>query len=285
VQISQDDNYIIDENTDIVHVIGLHKYFHDTHILKGIDFKVKPGELIAIIGRSGCGKTTLLRCLNLLEIPDEGIIRIAGVNINRNKNDLKSKSKFLRANKSKSNGQEFFDEDFRIKLQTLRSRVGILFQSLNLFPHLTVLDNVKLAPKIVKHESDEQATLRAVQLLEKVGMEQFIDRHPNELSGGQSQRVAIARALAMSPKVMLYDEPTSALDPELVEEVTNVMKNLHKEGMTQIIVTHQMNFAKSASDRVVYMENGVIVEEGSPDEIFQNPKDERTRQYLKILSD
>lgn len=285
MKITNQDNYIMDENVDIVHVLGLHKYFRNTHVLKGIDFKVKPGELISIIGRSGCGKTTLLRCLNLLEIPDEGIIRIAGVNINRNLENSNNKSKFLKSDKSKQNRNNFFDDDYNIKLQTLRSRVGMLFQSLNLFPHLTVLDNIKLAPKIVKHESDEQATLRAVQLLEKVGLEKFIDRHPNELSGGQSQRVAIARALAMSPKVMLYDEPTSALDPELVEEVTNVMKNLHKEGMTQIIVTHQMSFAKSASDRVVYMESGVIVEEGTPDEIFQNPKDERTRQYLKILSD
>jgi len=281
------------EGTDlIISVKGLHKRFNGNPILKGIDFAVKPGELISIIGRSGCGKTTFLRCLNCLEVLDSGRLRIAGVNISRGMDKFKKRSTRF----SKIPGIRFqkklpelrdatLDEDFQLKLHTLRTRVGMLFQSFNLFPHLTVLQNVILSPMIVKKETKEQATLRAVQILEKVGLEQFIERHPHELSGGQAQRVAIARALAMSPQVMLYDEPTSALDPELVEEVTTVMRNLNKEGMTQVVVTHQMNFAESASDRIVYMEDGQIVEEGPPDMIFSNPKDERTRNYLKILND
>jgi len=278
--------YIIDENEDIIDVKNLHKLFNGNHILKGIDFKVKPGELITIIGRSGCGKTTFLRCLNLLEIPDAGRIRIAGININRGSFD-KTKNgqgiKFLKKFLTQTSNPT--DEDFQIKLHTLRTRVGMVFQSFNLFPHLTVLENIILSPIKVKKESKDQATLRAIQILEKVGLDQFIERYPNELSGGQIQRVAIARALAMSPQVMLYDEPTSALDPELVEEVTSVMKNLKKEGMTQVVVTHQMSFAKTASNRIVFMDDGQIVEEGTPDQIFYNPKDERTKQYLKILSD
>jgi polar amino acid transport system ATP-binding protein len=276
----------------IISVKALHKYFNGDHILKGIDFAVKPGELISIIGRSGCGKTTFLRCLNCLEVPDSGRLRIAGVNISRGMEKLKSRtSRFSKIpglrfqKKGPELRDDTMDEDFQLKLHTLRTRVGMLFQSFNLFPHLTVLQNVILSPMIVKKETKEQATLRGIQILEKVGLGQFIERHPHELSGGQAQRVAIARALAMSPQVMLYDEPTSALDPELVEEVTTVMRNLNKEGMTQVVVTHQMNFAESASDRIVYMEDGQIVEEGPPDVIFSNPKDERTRNYLKILND
>ncbi|ROL59386.1 amino acid ABC transporter ATP-binding protein [Bacteroidetes/Chlorobi group bacterium ChocPot_Mid] len=281
------------ESSDlIISVKGLHKHFNGNHILKGIDFQVKTGELISIIGRSGCGKTTFLRCLNCLEILDAGRMRIAGVNISRGLDKYKKSenrfSKFTNIGRKKKRPElrdDTLDEDFQLKLHTLRTRVGMLFQSFNLFPHLTVLQNVTLAPMIVKKETKEQATLRAVQILEKVGLEQFIERHPHELSGGQAQRVAIARALAMSPQVMLYDEPTSALDPELVEEVTTVMRNLNKEGMTQVVVTHQMNFAESASDRVIYMEDGQIIEEGPPDVIFSNPKDERTRNYLKILNE
>ncbi len=278
--------YLIDDNEDIIDVKNLYKIFNGNQILKGINFNVKPGELISIIGRSGCGKTTFLRCLNLLEIPDAGRIRIAGININRgsiNKSDKYQYRNFLRKFLSQNSNPN--DEDFQIKLYTLRTRVGMVFQSFNLFPHLTVLENIILSPMKVKKESKDQATLRAIQILEKVGLDQYIDRYPNELSGGQIQRVAIARALAMSPQVMLYDEPTSALDPELVDEVTSVMKNLKKEGMTQVVVTHQMNFAKSASNRIVFMDEGQIIEEGPPEQMFSNPKDERTRQYLRILSD
>lgn len=281
---------MLEESEKIIDVKGLHKYFQGFHILKGIDFTANTGQLISIIGRSGCGKTTFLRCLNCLEIMDKGRIRIAGVTLSRiageQQNAAKPKIiKNLAKLPFSANGDKIDDEDFLLKAHTIRKRVGMLFQSFNLFPHLTVLQNVKLAPRIVKKESEEQTTLRAFGLLEKVGMEEFAERYPNQLSGGQAQRVAIARALAMSPQVMLYDEPTSALDPELVEEVTQVMRNLHREGMTQVVVTHAMNFAKNASDLVVYMEDGKIVEISPPEELFTDPKDERTRQYLKLFLD
>ncbi len=284
---------MVEESDRIIDIKGLHKYYHGFHILKGIDFTAKAGQLISIIGRSGCGKTTFLRCLNCLEIMDEGRIRIAGVTLSRKspeaaKQEMASKQRSLKKLALlpfKDNSVKIDDEDFLLKALTIRKRVGMLFQSFNLFPHLTVLDNVKLAPRIVKHETDEQATLRAYGLLEKVGMEEFAERYPNQLSGGQAQRVAIARSLAMSPQVMLYDEPTSALDPELVEEVLGVMKNLHREGMTQVVVTHAMNFAKNASDLVVYMEDGRIVEVTPPEQLFSEPKDERTRNYLKLFLD
>ena len=270
----------------VISVKGLHKYFGETHVLKGIDFDVNAGELISIIGKSGCGKTTFLRCMNCLEILDAGRLRIAGVNLNKgileNNGTSKTRKKIINKFSSKINIKESTtDDDFQLKLHTLRVRVGMVFQSFNLFPHLTVLENITLAPIHVKKETRDQATLRAIQILEKVGLEKFMDRHPHELSGGQSQRVAIARALAMSPQVLLYDEPTSALDPETVEEVTTVMRNLKKEGMTQVVVTHQMNFAQSASNRIVYMEDGNIVEVGEPDQIFNNPKDGRLREFLK----
>jgi polar amino acid transport system ATP-binding protein len=284
-----------DETDYIIDARGIHKYFRGNHILKGIDFQVKPGELISIIGRSGCGKTTLLRCLNCLEIFDSGTIRIAGLTLTRSNPSAPPGKEFVKnaKNLQKKVGMPFsgwsskpsIDEDFQIKAHTLRTRVGLLFQNLNLFPHLTVLENVIKAPMIVKGESRQQSTLRAVQLLEKVGLEKYIDRYPYQLSGGQAQRVAIARALAMNPQVMLYDEPTSALDPELVEEVLTVMRNLNAEGMTQVIVTHAMNFARTASDYIVYMEEGKIIEKDHPDVIFNNPKDPRTANYLSIVKD
>ncbi len=280
----------------LISIKGLHKYYNGTHILQGIDLNVNSGELISIIGRSGCGKTTLLRCLNCLEILDSGSIHIAGITLNRSPRPQQKHSKIVKKAKeigkskdsfieSKGIEEQVLDEDFQRKAHAIRLRVGMLFQDLNLFPHLTVLDNIIIGPTVVKKEDKDQATLRAIQLLEKVGMEEYSKRYPSELSGGQAQRVAIARALAMSPQVMLYDEPTSALDPELVEEVLQVMRNLHKEGMTQIIVTHAMGFARNASDRVIYMENGEIVEISPPEEIFTNPKDDRTRQYLSIISE
>ncbi len=284
----------MDNKSDIlISVKNLYKYFYGNPVLRGIDLQVKSGEMVSIIGRSGCGKTTLLRCLNCLEILDSGTINIAGITLNRkpakDKRDFNNKVEAIR----RKVGMPFqsleetpsLDEDFQIKAHTLRSRVGMLFQSLNLFPNLTVLDNITKAPIIVKGISKSEAIDNAIKILDKVGMAKFTERYPHQLSGSQSQRVAIARALAMNPQVMLYDEPTSALDPELVEEVTEIMRNLHDEGMTQIIVTHAMKFAKSASDTIVYMEQGQIVESGTPFEIFNNPKDSRTRRYLKIVEE
>jgi len=279
----------------LVEIRDLHKYYNGQQILKGVDLNVKKGNLISIIGRSGCGKTTLLRCLNCLEILDHGSIKISGISLSRNQESVEEIIKIseiaskVRTNVSMPfNGYEnipSIDEDFQIKAFTIRKKVGMVFQSFNLFPHKTVLENVMLSQLVVKKDKEDTAKLKSVQLLEKVGMDMFLDRYPHQISGGQAQRVAIARALAMSPQVMLYDEPTSALDPELVDEVTEVMLNLNKEGMTQIVVTHSMNFARNASDLIVYMHEGKIVEIGPPEEIFNNAKDQRTRDYLKIFQD
>ena len=229
----------------IVEIENLHKYFNEEHILRGINLNIKEGQLVSIIGRSGCGKTTLLRCLNCLEILDEGRINIAGIEINRdsNKKSLKQSAQKIRSKVGMpfiNSRENNLDEDFKLKAHKLRTRVGMLFQGLNLFPNYNVLDNVMKAPAIVQGKESKLLREEAIQLLRKVGMEDFIDRMPNQISGGQAQRVAIARALAMKPKVMLYDEPTSALDPELVDEVIQVMNNLNKDGMTQIVVTHSM---------------------------------------------
>ena len=281
-------------NDIIIDVKNLHKFYYDNHILKGIDFNVKQGELISIIGKSGCGKTTLLRCLNLLEYFDEGVIMIAGITLNRKLPEKKKVKMLQRAKNLKNKVKKPFlengvddsiDEDFQKKALVLRKRVGMLFQSLNLFPHLTVIENVTLAPVLVNQLNKSDAYAEAKRLLEKVELSDFADRYPSQLSGGQAQRVAIARALAMHPQVMLYDEPTSALDPELVGEVIKVMTKLHDDGMTQIVVTHAMSFAKNASDKIIYMDDGKIVEMGPPDEIFNNPKNESTRKYIQILAD
>lgn len=280
----------MNNENNIVQIRNLHKYFGDSHILRGIDLDVKKGQLISIIGRSGCGKTTLLRCLNCLEILDEGTIRIDDIELSRTK-DRKEFEKKVSKIRNKvgmpfinSIEENKLDQDFKLKAHKLRTKVGMLFQGLNLFPNYNVLDNIIIAPKIVQGKDIENSKQYAIKLLTKVGMEDFIDRMPNQLSGGQAQRVAIARALAMNPKVMLYDEPTSALDPELVDEVIKVMTGLNSEGMTQIVVTHSMNFAKNASDLVVFMDKGEIIEMAPPEEMFSNPKDSRTRDYLKLLA-
>jgi polar amino acid transport system ATP-binding protein len=294
LEIDDSQSYLQGSN-NIISIKDLQKYFQKTHVLKSINLQVNKGDLVSIIGRSGCGKTTLLRCLNCLEVFDSGTIRIAGITLSRTRTeaevtrDIRKKAgKFKKNIKSpfrKPEDDIELDEDFYIKSQILRTRVGMLFQNLNLFPHLTVLENVARAPIVVKGESHEQSFHRAVQLLDKVGLKDFMKRYPYQLSGGQAQRVAIARALAMSPHVMMYDEPTSALDPELVEEVLQVMRNLHEEGMTQIVVTHAMYFARTASDTLIYMEDGKIIESGPPEKIFSDAKDYRTKQYLSIIKE
>jgi polar amino acid transport system ATP-binding protein len=281
------------ESENIIEIEGLEKSYEGVPVLKGVDLKVKKGNLVSIIGRSGCGKTTLLRCINCLEIFDSGKMIIAGISLERDKGSKKDDKKFRKQQEDVMRNismpipdlKSYSDisEDFKIKASKLRSNVGMLFQSLNLFPHMTVIENVIKAPMIVQRIDKETARKYARFLLEKVGMDKYADRYPHQLSGGQCQRVAISRALAMNPKVMLYDEPTSALDPELVEEVLQVMRLLHDEGMTQLVVTHTLSFAKNASDEVIYMEDGKFIEAGKPEEIFTNPKDDRTKEYLQIL--
>ncbi|MCX7713639.1 MAG: amino acid ABC transporter ATP-binding protein [Chthoniobacterales bacterium] len=242
-------------------VNGLKKGYNQMEVLKGISFTVEEGDLVSIIGPSGCGKSTLLRCLNCLEILDEGEMEVAGVRISRRHS-------------------EPIPRNFSQLAHNLRQKVGMVFQQFNLFPHMTIRENVAIAPRVVLKLPEEEVQERARELLRKVGLEDRMEYYPSQLSGGQQQRAAIARALAMKPRLMLYDEPTSSLDPELVEEVLQVMRNLDAEGMTQIIVTHEMKFARDASDYIIFMDEGQIVEISDEDEIFLNPKDERTRKFL-----
>jgi len=240
----------------LIEVKNLHKNFGDLKVLKGISTYVKEQEVVVVIGPSGSGKSTFLRCLNLLEEPTSGEIIIDGVNL--------------------------LDRDTDIN--KVRQKLGMVFQRFNLFPHMTALENICLAPMKVKGLSKEEAQEIARSLLKKVGLSDKEDYLPDQLSGGQQQRVAIARALAMQPKIMLFDEPTSALDPEMVGEVLAVMKDLAKEGMTMVVVTHEMGFAKEVGDRVIFMDEGVILEEGTPQELFNNPKHPRAQSFLsKIL--
>ena len=230
-------------------------------VVKGINLQIESGELIAIIGPSGCGKSTLLRCLNGLESIDDGTVRIE-------KTELQSAAQI---------GQK----ELQRRAQIIRGQVGMVFQSFNLFPHLTILENLIKAPMVVSKVKKDLAIEKARELLAKVGLSDKEKNFPNQLSGGEQQRAAIARALAMSPKLLLYDEPTSALDPMLVQEVLGVMKQLDGEGMTQIIVTHEMRFARDVADRIIYMEGGQIVEMGSPEQIFANAQEQRTRNFLR----
>jgi len=240
----------------VIKVKDLKKRFGKLEVLKGINAEIKNGEVVVVIGPSGSGKSTFLRCINQLEEANEGQIIIDGV-------DLLDKS---------------------TNINTVRQEVGMVFQLFNLFPHKTVLENIMLAPMKVKKIEKDEAEKIALQLLERVGLRDKANVYPGTLSGGQRQRVAIARALAMKPKVMLFDEPTSALDPEMVGEVLEVMKSLAKEGMTMVVVTHEMGFAREVGDRVVFMDEGMIVEEGKPLDIFTNPQHERTQSFLnKIL--
>ena len=240
----------------MIYVKDLHKSFGKNEVLQGIDEHISKGEVVVVIGPSGSGKSTFLRCLNLLETPTSGKIT-------------------------------FEDKDITSKatnVDTMREKMGMVFQQFNLFPHKTVCENICLAPIKVKKISKDEAKKRAMALLERVGLVDKVDAYPASLSGGQKQRIAIARALAMQPDVMLFDEPTSALDPEMVGEVLNVMKDLAKEGMTMVVVTHEMGFAREVGDRILFMDGGKIVEQGTPEEVFKNPKNPRTIDFLsKVL--
>lgn len=239
----------------MIDVVGLNKYFGALHVLKDVDMHVDEKEVVVVIGPSGSGKSTLLRCLNYLEEPTSGSIIVDDINLNSSEN-----------------------------INAVRREVGMVFQRFNLFPHMTVLDNICLAPMKVRKSNREETEAIAYELLKKVGLSDKALAYPEQLSGGQQQRVAIARALAMRPKVMLFDEPTSALDPEMVKEVLEVMKDLAREGMTMVVVTHEMGFAKEVGNRVIFMDEGKILEMGSPEEIFDHPREPRTQEFLsKIL--
>lgn len=239
----------------MIDIKNLHKSFGGHEVLKGIDLHINPQEVVVIIGTSGSGKSTLLRCMNLLEVPTSGSVVVDGMDLTG-------------------------DAD----INKAREEIGMVFQRFNLFPHMTVLKNITLAPMKVRNISQEEAEKTARELLERVGLGDKADAYPPQLSGGQQQRVAIARALAMKPKVMLFDEPTSALDPEMVNEVLDVMKSLANEGMTMAVVTHEMGFAREVGDRLLFVDGGTIIEQGDPREVFENPKEERTKLFLsKVL--
>jgi polar amino acid transport system ATP-binding protein len=246
----------VDEKAPAIDVRELHKYFGDNEVLKGIDFHVDNGQVVCVIGPSGSGKSTLLRCVNLLETPTSGKIFVEGI--------------------------EITDPD--IDVDKVRARIGMVFQSFNLFPHLSVLRNLTIAQRRVKGRGRDEAVQVARANLDKVGLAEKVDAYPAHLSGGQQQRVAIARALSMDPDMMLFDEPTSALDPELVGDVLGVMKELAEEGMTMMVVTHEMGFAREVGNKLVFMDGGVILEEGVPAEVLAHPQHERTRSFLsKVL--
>ena len=239
----------------LIEVKGLEKHFKHVEVLRGINIDICKGDVVAVIGPSGSGKSTFLRCLNLLEMPSSGKVIFEGTDIMQRGVDINH----------------------------IRQRMGMVFQQFNLFPHKTVLENITLAPVHLKVMTKEQANQRAMELLERVGLPEKANAYPASLSGGQKQRIAIVRALAMNPDVMLFDEPTSALDPEMVGEVLDVMKGLARDGMTMVVVTHEMGFAREVGDRVLFMDEGTIVEEGSPAQIFGNPQNQRTQDFLSKL--
>jgi len=239
----------------IIQIQDVHKYFGRVHALRGVTLNVNKGEVVVILGPSGSGKSTLLRCINHLEVNNTGKVIVDNILL-----------------KSAEN------------INAVRREVGMVFQQFNLFPHLTVLDNITLAQRVVRKREPEEAKKIALDLLEKVGMQHKSAAYPGQLSGGQQQRVAIARALAMNPKIMLFDEPTSALDPEMIKEVLDVMLDLAKEGMTMVVVSHEMGFARAAASRCIFMDEGQIIEQGSPDQLFNSPTQERTKLFLsKVL--
>ena len=240
----------------MIKVKNLHKKFDELEVLKGIDEHIRPGEVVVVIGPSGSGKSTFLRCLNQLETATEGEIYV----------------------------DDELITDPKCDVNKVRQKMGMVFQQFNLFPHLTILENITLAPVMLKKMTKDQAKEKAMELLKRVGLEEKAEAYPVQLSGGQKQRIAIARSLAMNPDVMLFDEPTSALDPEMVGEVLDVMKDLAESGMTMVIVTHEMGFAREVASRVIFMDQGIIMENGTPEEVFTNPKNERTKLFLsKVL--
>ena len=250
------DNKIIKDGDEIIRVEGLEKSFGKLHVLKGINQVIRKGEVVSVIGSSGGGKSTFLRCLNLLETPDKGKIYFEGVDIT----------------------------DKKVDINLHRQKIDVEFQHFHEFPIITVAANITLAPTLLKKKTKDEASALAAELLKRVGLYEKKDAYPQQLSGGQKQRLAIVRALAMEPDVMLFDEPTSALDPEMVGEVLAVIKELVKTGLTTVIVTHEMGFAREISDRVLFMDGGIIVEEGTPDQVFGNPQNERTKEFLsKVL--
>ena len=300
------DNCVTNEKQVILSTRKLYKKFDKQEVLKGLDVDIYKGDVVAIIGPSGCGKSTFLRCLNFLEMPNAGEIRFNGEVIYKNERvylkrqmkellalkktkafndeakakyaELEAQYKELRAREKK------IEKATNKNLNLHRQKIGMVFQQFNLFPHLTVLKNITLAPVKLKKMTEEEANAKAMELLKKIGLEDKADAYPSTLSGGQKQRIAIVRALAMNPEVMLFDEPTSALDPEMVGEVLKVMTELAEEGMTMVVVTHEMGFAKEVANRVIFMSDGVIKEENSPKEFFENPKDERLKDFLsKVL--
>jgi ABC-type polar amino acid transport system ATPase subunit len=240
---------------EIIVIENLHKYFGNIEAVKGLDLRVKRGEVIAIIGPSGSGKSTVLRCINHLEVPTAGAVYIDGIHL----------------------------EDKSTDINSVRAEVGMVFQLFNLFPHLTALENVSIALRQVRKHKKEEADKIAMEQLTRVGIPEKADSYPRQLSGGQQQRVAIARSLAMDPKIMLFDEPTSALDPEMIKEVLDVMLDLAKEGMTMVVVTHEMGFCRAAADRVMFMDEGQVVEVAPPEVLFKNPKHDRTKLFLSQI--
>ena len=242
---------------EMIVINNLHKYFGRVQAVRGVDLLVKQGEVVVVVGPSGSGKSTVLRCINHLERPTHGDVYIDGVHL----------------------------EDRATDINAVRAEVGMVFQQFNLFPHLTVLENVTIAQQKVRKRNNDEAQRVAMNVLERVGIPEKADSYPRQLSGGQQQRVAIARALAMDPKIMLFDEPTSALDPEMIKEVLDVMLDLAKAGMTMVVVTHEMGFARAAADRVLFMDEGRVVETAAPDQLFNNPREQRTKLFLsKILT-
>ena len=245
-----------DNKDPIIQIKDIHKHFGKVHALRGVNLDIKRGEVVVIVGPSGSGKSTLLRCINRLEEYDSGKIVVDGILLHGAQN-----------------------------INMVRQEIGMVFQSFNLFAHLTVMDNLMLAQKIVRKRSPEEARKIAMDLLKKVGIPEKINAYPSQISGGQQQRVAIARALAMNPRIMLFDEPTSALDPEMIKEVLDVMMDLAKEGMTMVVVSHEMGFVRAAAQRIIFMDEGQIIEEAPPEVLLTNPKQERTKRFLSKILD